>query len=158
MKADISPMQYMRAHGQKAGPTQRPFLTGALSGLVGSIPMVAIRFYSGALASEGDALHLSGATVVVLTVAVAVLFGVIYAFVFQRAANDTRGGWMFGSGFGFLVWMLGPVGLWLLFGGQPLATGRGAMGLFAGYVVYGLTLGAVFPFINKALQKRFRSL
>jgi hypothetical protein len=156
MKRDVTAFQYMRAHGNSPGPTQRPRLTGAISGAIAAIPALLIRYLSGALGSEAEAVGHS----LLITGACGVLFsivaGIIYSAIFQRAANDIRGGWLFGSSYGFLIWMIGPVSIWQWITGRPLAAGTAAMGMFGAYVVYGLTLGAVYPLINRLLQTRLK--
>ena len=156
MKGDISALQYMRAHGNSPGPTQRPKLVGTVSGLIGSIPGVAILYWSGALGSVGVAIGTNESVTLALIVWASILKGILYAAVFQRAANDFRGGWLFGSSFGFLIWMVGPVTIWQVSTGRALAAGRPAMGLFIAYISYGLVLGAVYPIINRSLQKQLR--
>jgi hypothetical protein len=68
------------------------------------------------------------------------------------------GGWLFGSGYGFLIWMLGPSTIMEWITGRPIAVGTAAIGLFAAVVVYGLVLGSVFPLINRLLQKKMAPL
>jgi hypothetical protein len=155
-KGDVTALQYMRAHGNSPGPTHRPRLVGAISGLLGSIAGVTIRSWTGALASEADAAGVSSWTALIFVVLISIAMGVLYAAIFQRAANDFRGGWLFGSCFGFLIWMVGPVTIWQLSTGRVLALGIPALGIFAAYVAYGLVLGAVYPFINKLLLKKLR--
>ena len=48
--------------------------------------------------------------------------------------------------------MAGPVTLleWLL--GRPVITGPPAQGLFAAYLVWGLTVGLLFPYIHRPLH------
>jgi hypothetical protein len=154
---DVSALQYMRAHGNSPGPTHRPKLVGAISGLIGSVAGAATRHWTGALASESAAAGVRPFTALVFVVLISVAMGVLYAAIFQRAANDFRGGWLFGSCLGFLIWMVGPVTVWQLSTGRPLAVGIPALGVFAAYVAYGLVLGAVYPFVNKLLQRQLRS-
>jgi hypothetical protein len=91
--------------------------------------------------------------VLLLNWCVLALAGAFYGQVFGRAANDRRGGWLFGISYGFLLWMLGPVMAlqWVI--ARPVAVGVAAMGLFAAQLVYGLTLGLLFPFIHGSLQR-----
>jgi len=158
IKGDISPLQYMRAHGNSPGPTHRPMLTGCLSGLIACLPALLVRYYAGTLNAEAAALGVNVEVAAVAVVATSIVIGLLYAAVFQRAANDTRGGWLFGSSFGFLIWMLGPVEIWQVLTGHSMAGGGAAIGLFGSYVLYGLVLGSVFPLVNKLLQKELKAV
>jgi hypothetical protein len=158
IKGDISPLQYMRAHGNSPGPTHRPMLTGCLSGLIAYLPALLVRYYAGTLEAEAAALGVSVGIAAVAVAGVSIVIGLLYAAVFQRAANDTRSGWLFGSSFGFLIWMLGPVEIWQIATGHALASGGAAIGLFGSYVLYGLVLGSVFPLVNKLLQKELKAV
>jgi hypothetical protein len=154
MARSASFMQYMRAHGNTPGPTQRPLLAGALTGFVAEIPAAAMLWWSGALASVSKALFLRVWLTLILYLAAMVICGAIYGRVFSRAANDTQGGWLFGIGYGFLLWMIGPVTVlqWSL--GRPLALGTAAMGVLAAHLIYGLVLGLLFPSLHRLLQKK----
>lgn len=145
-------MQYMRAHGNTPGPTQRPVLAGGATGALAEIPAVLMLWWSGALTSATQSLRLSVYAALALHFLATVIAGVIYGRVFSRAANDPRAGWLFGISFGFLIWMIGPVTVlqWVL--GGPLAVGVAAMGILGAYLIYGLTLGLLFPWIHKLLQ------
>jgi hypothetical protein len=152
MARSASFIQYMRAHGNTPGPTQRPFLAGAITGSLAEIPAVLLLWWSGALASATQSLPLSTWVVVATHFLITIVAGAIYGRVFSRAANDPRGGWLFGISYGFLLWMIGPVTVlqWTL--GRPLALGVAAMGILGAYLVYGLLLGLLFPWIHKLLQ------
>src|SRR5687768_9062201 len=152
MAKDISFMQYMRAHGNTPGPTQRPLLTGAISGLLAEIPSALLLYYSGASASVAAAFDVGGWFVFTVSAALKVLAGLIYAAIFKRAANDREGSWLFGAAYGFLLWMLAPVTLWQLITSRPVAVGRAAMGLFGAQVLYGLVLGLVYPRVHSLVQ------
>jgi hypothetical protein len=156
MKRDVSFMQYMRAHGNTPGPTQRPALTGAIGGALALIPAAAVRWRSGAFASAAEASGLHFWQVLAVDACVMIIAGVIYAQIFKRAANDKQGGWLFGIGYGFLLWMLGPVTFWQFVTGRPLALGYAAMGLFGSQILYGLTLGIIYPRIHSLIQTKLR--
>lgn len=149
-------MQYMRAHGNTPGPTHRPYLTGAISGALAGVLALAIKYVSTALASEAANFGFTLWTAVAIDITFFVLSGVIYAAIFRRAANDHSGGWLFGSSFGFLIWMLGPVAIWQLTTGTQLAAGRSAIGLFVAQILYGTALGGIYPYIHQAVQSRMR--
>jgi hypothetical protein len=80
------------------------------------------------------------------------LGGILYGWLFQRAANDLRGGWLFGMAFGFILWMLGPIPLLQWLPDQPILRGYPAAGLLLAQLVWGLVLGLVFPSIHRHLH------
>jgi hypothetical protein len=152
MARSASFIQYMRAHGNTPGPTQRPILAGAVTGALAEIAALLVLWWSGALSSATQTLSLSIWTLVALHFLATTIAGAIYGRVFSRAANDPSGAWLFGISYGFLLWMIGPVTVlqWLL--GRPLALGVAAMGILGAYLAYGLSLGLLFPWIHKLLQ------
>ncbi len=154
MNRDVSFMQYMRAHGNTPGPTQRPRLTGAIGGALALIPAAAVRYWSGAFESASEASGLRLWQVTAIDACVMIIAGIIYAQIFKRAANDRHGGWLFGISYGFLLWMLGPVTVWQFAAGRPLATGYPAMGLFGSQLLYGLILGIIYPRIHSLIQAK----
>lgn len=157
VKQDISFMQYMRAHGNTPGPTQRPLLTGVICGLIAFVPSAFLLYITGALVSLAQALKLNLLFVLLLDAALAVIGGVLYAEIFKRAANDRRGGWLFGICYGFSLWMLGPTTIWQMIASQPIAIGYAAMGLFGSNLLYGVALGCLFPRVHYLLQSKLSS-
>lgn len=145
-------MQYMRAHGNTPGPTQRPIWTGALAGFLAEIPTLLILWRSGAFESATQSLRISLWLALALHSGATVAAGALYGRLFSRAANDRRGGWLFGISYGFLIWMIGPVTAlqWTL--SRPLAVGVAAMGVLGSHLIYGLALGLLFPWIHRLLQ------
>jgi len=158
MARSASFLQYMRAHGNTPGPTQRPILAGAITGLVAELPAAAMLWWSGALASLTEALALPDWLTLMLYLGAMIITGAIYGRVFSRAANDPRGGWLFGISYGFLIWMIGPVTIlqWSL--GRPLVVGTAAMGVLGAHLIYGLALGLLFPGIHRLLQTKLNRL
>ena len=154
MAKSASFMQYMRAHGNTPGPTQRPRLAGAITGLIAEIPAVGVLWWSGALSSVMQSLSVALWVTLVLHSAAMIVGGAIYGRVFSRAANDVRGGWLFGISYGFLIWMVGPVTVlqWLM--DHPIALGVAAMGILGAHLLYGLVLGLLFPFVHRLVHKR----
>ena len=144
---------FLGAHGYDPGPTQRPLLAGALSGLVATIPAVAILDACGSLAVEGGILGLSPLRTVGLGLPVMSLAGALYAWLFGRAANDGRGGWLFGMAFGFALWASGAVMLIPLATGGLAPAGKAAVGMFLSLVAWGATLGLAHPFIHRPLHE-----
>jgi len=148
---------FLAAHGYDPGPTQRPRVAGALSGLVATIPAVAILAATGSLAIEARILDLSlpltvGAGAILMAVA-----GAIYGGAFGRAANDVRGGWLFGMAFGFALWAAGGVLMLPLVSGGMAPAGSAAIGLFLSLIGWGATVGLVFPFVHRPLHDSLES-
>jgi hypothetical protein len=144
----------MRAHGYLPGPTQRPVAAGLLSGIVALAPSLSLGWYSGAVAAAANGLGMHPPLGAIAAAALAALAGGLYGRVFMRAANDRRGGWLFGIGFGFLLWMLGPSTVVYWIRHAPLATGWAGQALFASHLLYGLVLGVAFPFVHAIIQRR----
>ena len=147
-------LPFMRAHGLTPGPTQRPVLAGVLAGALAEFPALPVLRLSGALESLSHALGVEIGMALELHLGFAVLAGALYGSLFRRAANDRRGGWLFGLSYGFLLWTLGPVTAlqWAL--ARPVAIGRAAMGVFGSHLVYGLALGLVYPLVHTLLQRK----
>ena len=154
MANGVSFIQYMRAHGNTPGPTQRPFLTGAVSGFLSEIPAILILWWSGALKSAKDTLGIQLWLLLVLHSLATVTCGALYGRIFSRAANDPRGGWLFGISYGFLLWMVGPVTALQLTLGRPLAIGVAAIGILMAHIAYGITLGVTYPWMHKLLRAK----
>jgi hypothetical protein len=125
-------------------------VAGALA-LAASLPFA---WYSGTLGAvaRDTGFHQTFAGGVLA--ASAILGGGLYGRVFMRAANDRRGAWLFGIGFGFLLWMLGPGALASWLRDRPLATGRASQALLVAHLLYGLVLGIVFPLVYTVIQRR----
>ena len=156
MARDISFMQYMRAHGNTAGPTQRPLVAGAICGLLAFVPYEVVLRLSGARSSIAEGFGIDLFTSSAISLVIMILAAVAYAAVFKRAANDRHGGWIFGASYGFLLWMIAPITLLQLIGSRPIAVGTAAIGLFGAHIMFGLTLGIVFPWVHSLIQSRLR--
>jgi hypothetical protein len=150
-------MRFMRAHGQEPAPGQRPVAAGALAGFCAGLAVLPLLFWSRALASLAAALSMSVGVVAATYPAVAVVAGGLYGAVFRRAANDRRGGWLFGISYGFLLWMVGPTTLLQAILGRPLATGTAALGLLGANLLSGLILGLLFRPMHRLTQFRARA-
>src|SRR5688572_24826648 len=126
---------FIRAHGYLPGPTQRPVAAGLVSGSAAAAASLPLMWLSGAL-SRGAGVGGWLSTAVLATALVGA--GALYGRVFMRAANDRRGGWLFGISYGFLLWMLGPATVvqWLL--GRPVLVGGTSQGFFAAHLAYGV--------------------
>ena len=149
---------FMRAHGQRPGPGQRPKTAGALAGGAAGLLAIPMLELSRAAESLGLALAAEDWQIRALYVGIAVLAGLGYGGLFQRAAADRRGGWLFGISYGFLLWMLGPITLLQMLLGRPLATGTAAIGILAANLLSGLILGLLFRpahrVVRRSLERR----
>lgn len=148
---------FLAAHGYDPGPTQRPFTAGALSGIVAAVPAVAILWLFGSLAIEAKILALDvPITLAVGSVAMAVA-GAVYARLFGRAANDRRGGWLFGMIFGFALWATGAVFVLPIVSGGLSPAGTAAAGVFLSLLVWGGAVGLVMPILHPHLHERIET-
>ena len=145
-------LKLLQAHGLDAGPTQRPLLAGALGGVVATVPALAVLIVFQSLNEPARAAGTSVVSAGGAYVGLMLLGGVLYGWLFQRAANDPWGGWLFGLAFGFVVWMLGPIPLLQWLPDEPILRGYPAAGLLLAQLLWGLTLGVVFPAIHRRLH------
>lgn len=145
---------FLSAHGYDPGPTQRPALAGGITGILATPPAIAILIVFRSLEVEARILELSiGATLAGGGLVMA-LAGAAYGRLFQRAANDKRGGWLFGMAFGFLLWAAGAVMLLPALSGGAAPGGEAAIGLFLSLLAWGTVLGSLFPFVHRRFQAR----
>jgi hypothetical protein len=148
-------MSVLRAHGMDAGPLQQPILAGLLSGLLATVPAGAVFVAFGSFQVVADqVMRLPRPLTAAVLLAAFTASGALYGLAFRRAANDRRGGWLFGAAFGFLLWMAAPIVALPLIGGSGMAAGTAATGFFACFLVWGTTVGAVFPFVHRPLHAR----
>lgn len=144
--------RFLAAHGYDPGPTQRPLLVGGLSGLLATIPAIAVLHAFGSLAVEARILGTSIGVTLAAGWLLMALAGAAYARLFGRAANDKRGGWLFGAAFGFAVWAAGAVLVLPIASGGQAPAGEAALGVFASLVLWGATLGVLVPFVHRPLH------
>ena len=143
---------FLAAHGYDPGPTQRPLLTGAISGVLATVPAILVLHLFGSLEVEARILGTSiGATLAAGWLLMAVA-GAVYARLFGRAANNRSGGWLFGAAFGFAVWATGAVLVLPLVSGGRAPAGEAALGVFVSLVLWGAALGILVPFIHRPLH------
>jgi hypothetical protein len=135
-------IEHLLAHGFDPGPSQRPRTAGFIA--AGACAPIGLFVFArtGALTS---------APTVALAAIVLVFEGVLYGHVFRRAANDRRGGWMFGMAFGFAVWTAATV---LSRAAHAHLVGVAAMGLFGGFVLHGAIVGLAFPWVHALVKRR----
>jgi hypothetical protein len=150
-------LRMLQAHGLDAGPTQRPLLTGAIAGVTATLPALAVLAGLQALDAPARAAGTSVSAAALAYVTLMLLGGILYGWLFQRAANDPRGGWLFGLAFGFVLWMLGPVPLLQWLPDQPILHGYPAAGLLLAQLLWGLVVGVVFPPIHRHLHAGLES-
>jgi hypothetical protein len=143
----------LSAHGFDPGPTQRPLLAGAISGLLATMPAIFILWALGSLQVEARILGLSMPSTVAAGWAAMAVAGAIYSRLFGRAANDVRGGWLFGMMFGFAMWAAGAVMVLPLASGGQTPAGRAAIGVFLSLVAWGAALGLIHPFVHRPLHE-----
>jgi Na+/melibiose symporter-like transporter len=144
---------FLAAHGYDPGPSQRPFLAGAISGVIATIPAIGVLVAFGSLNVEAEILGLSRlATIGAGWVAMAIA-GAAYARIFGRAANYPRGGWLFGMCFGFALWAAGAVLVLPLISGGRAPAGHAAAGVAMSLLVWGLAAGILVPFVHRPLHE-----
>ena len=143
---------FLTAHGYDPGPTQRPLLSGALSGLLATIPAIAVLHLFDALEVEARILGASIGLTLAAGWPLMAMAGAVYARLFGRAANDRKGGWLFGAAFGFAVWAAGAVMVLPLASGGKAPAGEAALGVFVSLVLWGAMLGVLLPFVHRPLH------
>jgi hypothetical protein len=146
--------RFIRAHGYEAGPTQRPGLAGLLSAAIAEPPTLLLLWMAGALKPLAHAAGLGLIEGVAVHVALVLAAGALYGEVFQRAANDPAGGWLFGLAYGFLGWLLGPVTILQWLKGEPAIAGIAAQAVLGAYLSWGLLVGILFPIVHRPLHAR----
>jgi len=147
----------LSAHGYDPGPTQRPVLAGAIAGVLATIPAIALLYAFGSLKIEAAILGRSElATVAGGWLAMAVA-GAIYGRLFGRAANDLRGGWLFGMVFAFALWAAGAVMILPLVSGGMTPAGKAAIGVFLSLIAWGAALGLIHPLVHRPLHERLET-
>lgn len=142
-------LEMLRAHGLDAGPTQRPAIAGAICGVLADIPAIALLYAFGTFERLTPVV---GDVSVLLQVASTALAGAGYGLLFQRAANDAKGGWLFGMAYGYLVWQAVSVPALQWVPPQPLLDGMPSLGLLLAHLLWGLVAGLVFPIAHGPLK------
>jgi hypothetical protein len=144
---------FLSAHGYEPGPTQRPLLAGAISGVIATAPAIGLLLVFGSLRVEAEVLRMSELKTVVVGWPVMAMAGAAYARIFGRAANDPRGGWLFGMAFGFALWAGGAAMVLPLASGGLALAGKAAIGAFVALAAWGSALGALMPFVHRPLHE-----
>jgi hypothetical protein len=143
---------FLAAHGYDPGPTQRPLTAGAIAGLLATPPAVFLLHLLGSLAVEAGILGFSIILTIVAGCLLMAVAGAVYARLLGRAANDVRGGWLFGMAFGFALWAAGAVFILPLVGNGELPAGPPATGVFLSLILWGGFLGALLPFVHRRVH------
>lgn len=144
---------FLSVHGYDPGPSQRPLLSGALSGILGTIPAIPILAGFGSLKVEAHILGLSTPLMLGIGCVVMAVAGAVYARTFGRAANDVHGGWLFGMAFGFALWAAGAVLVLPLVSGGRAPAGPAALGVAASLLAWGLATGMLVPFVHRPFHE-----
>lgn len=144
---------FLSAHGYDPGPTQRPLLAGAISGVLATVPAVALLQTFGSLEVEARILGISEMATVAIGCLIMAIAGAVYARLFGRAANSRHGGWLFGMAFGFALWAAGAVMVLPLVSGGMVPAGEPAIGVILSLIAWGAAVGALLPFVHRPLHQ-----
>jgi hypothetical protein len=144
---------FLDAHGYDPGPSQRPMLAGAISGILATVPAIGVLVAFGSLRVESEILGMSRAATLAVGWATMAVAGAAYARFFGRAANAVRGGWLFGMSFGFALWAAGAVLVLPLMSGGRAPAGQAAVGVALSLIVWGLATGVLVPFVHRPLHE-----
>lgn len=144
---------FLSVHGYDPGPSQRPLLSGALSGVLGTIPAIPILLVFGSLRVEAAILGFSTVPTLGVGCAAMACAGAVYARTFGRAANNVHGGWLFGMAFGFALWAAGAVLLLPLISGGRAPAGPAALGVALSLLAWGLATGILVPFVHRPFHE-----
>jgi len=152
-------ISFVRAHGYDPGPTQRPMLAGAITGLLASVPggLVFVGFGSFRVLVD-DVFRTSRSWTAALMLAACILAGLLYGAVFQRAANDRRAGWLIGLAYGFILWIAAPVVTLPLIQRSAMAGGDAAVGFLVAFLTWGLVAGLLFPYVHRPLHANLETV
>ena len=144
---------FLAAHGYDPGPSQRPLLAGAISGVLATLPAIGVLVAFGSLRVEAQILRMSVLETLAGGCVIMAIAGAAYARLFGRAANAVRGGWLFGMSFGFGVWAAGAVLLLTLLSGGRAPAGNAAIGVALSLLVWGAATGVLVPFVHRPLHE-----
>jgi Na+/melibiose symporter-like transporter len=144
---------FLAAYGYDPGPSQRPLLSGAISGILATIPAIGILMVFGSLEVEAEILGMSPVATLAAGWGAMAIAGAAYARFFGRAANELRGGWLFGMSFGFALWAAGAVLVLPLLSGGRAPAGPAAVGVALSLIVWGVAVGILLPFVHRPLHE-----
>ena len=141
------------AHGYDPGPSQRPLLAGAISGILATLPAIGVLILFGSLKAEASILGISWPATLAAGLPIMAIPGAAYARFFGRAANAIRGGWLFGMSFSFVLWAAGAVLILPVTSGGRVPAGDAAAGIALAMIVWGLATGILVPFVHRPLHE-----
>lgn len=144
---------FLEVYGYDPGPSQRPLISGAISGILATIPATAILMYFGSLHAEAEILGMSELETLAIGWVGMAIAGAAYARIFGRAANAARDGWLFGISFGLLMWAAGAVLILPLISGGRSPAGTAAAGVALSLAVWGAAAGILVPFVHRPLHE-----
>ncbi|HJP69496.1 MAG TPA: hypothetical protein VJ846_11390 [Sphingomicrobium sp.] len=147
---------FLSVHGYDPGPSQRPILSGAISGVVATAPAVLILLWCGSLKVEANILGVSPLLTVALGWLVMAIAGASYARLFGRSANNVHAGWLFGMAFGFALWAGGAVLVLPLLSGGRAPAGVPAIGVALSMLAWGLAIGLLQPFVHRPFHESLK--
>ena len=151
-------IRFLLAHGSDPGPTQRPLLAGALTGLLAAIPAgVAFVGFGSFVVAADDVIRLSRSMTGALLLTALTGAGFLYGCVFQRAANDRGAGWLLGLAYGFILWVAAPIIVLPFLRGPAMAAGTAATGFLVSFLLWGLVVGVIFPYVHRPLHAALTS-
>jgi Na+/melibiose symporter-like transporter len=148
---------FLDAHGYDPGPSQRPLASGAISGIIGTIPAIGVLLAFGSLNAEAEIIGVSAIGTLAIGWLAMAAAGAAYARFFGRAANAVRGGWLFGMAFGFALWAAGAVLVLPLVSGGRAPAGEAAVGVALSLIIWGVATGILVPFVHRPLHESLES-
>ena len=143
---------FLSVHGYDPGPSQRPLLPGHWPVFSGQSRQCLSSSGSARSGVEAKILHFRRRDLALGWAAMAIA-GAVYARMFGRAANNARGGWLFGMVFGFALWAAGAVLFLPLVSGGRAPAGRAALGVALSLLAWGLPTGILVPFVHRPLHE-----
>lgn len=144
---------FLSVHGYDPGPSQRPLLSGAVSGVLATALALPILLWCGSLEVEARILGLSPILTIAIGWLVMAIAGAVYARLFGRAANNVHGGWLFGMAFGFALWAGGAVLILPLLSGGRAPAGIAGIGVGLSMLAWGLAIGILQPFVHRPFHE-----
>lgn len=147
---------FIKAHGAEPGPLMRPILTGATASEISAVITVLILLL---ICFELNIKFRFSLVALFFGMILYSLFaGILYGKIYRRAANDRRGGWIFGASTGFILWMVNPI-IWLpWFGYKELFSGSTGLLIVFTHVIHGTMMGLFFPRIHLICARKWKTL